>query len=716
MKTTSKRILGILLTLCLMMGMLALTPIVTSAANFTVTLEEYDPGLYPSVEAIRQEIQDIIYDDAAANGTITVVGELPNADKTLELNILADVTVIWQADYAGVAAANPLFKLTGKGAFVLDGGAVIDGGDKGIIASDGVKVTVNDAALTTTSAGIAIEVKNADAFVTGGEVTAAAQAINAVNVTVSGGAVTSTAGTAIKASDKITVSAGEVTGVAAALDADKDAAVSGGTVTGTTLAIKAVNVTVSGDAEVASEATAINATGNVAVSGGTVDGVGTVITTTGDIAVSGGTVNGTSGAVSGANISVSGTGAVNATDGTAIVASKDVNISGGAVNGTAGAITAVNVTVSGGSVAASGDTAKAIAASDNVNVSGGTVSGFTAVASASGDITVSGGEISGDTAISTDTGSLKIIGGKITGETAAIDITGAGVAVIVKGADITGDILSIDDTGMVVGVTPAANATLLGDLHGTEEGLEILSTSDVLTATWDCADGTSEIVLALTGGTKKIAWGTLLLPLLSNGSADRTSDTAAIIGFNSNVKGIAYAVAMYSGSVAPAKATVRSVGTKLGDVASGETGDIDFVLTIGAKDVYVVVEDAAGNISAPLKIIAPMYVIKYALTVTGGTGTGNYAAGQPVRVTATVPNGKVFDKWVSADAVAFENANAASTSITMLNKDTAVEATFKDAPPPAKYIFSTKYEQNTCNWLKFFLLFGWVWMWFFPPV
>ena len=77
---------------------------------------------------------------------------------------------------------------------------------------------------------------------------------------------------------------------------------------------------------------------------------------------------------------------------------------------------------------------------------------------------------------------------------------------------------------------------------------------------------------------------------------------------------------------------------------------------------------------------------------------------------------KVFDKWVSADAVAFENANAASTSITMLNKDTAVEATFKDAPPPAKYIFSTKYEQNTCNWLKFFLLFGWVWMWFFPPV
>jgi len=33
-------------------------------------------------------------------------------------------------------------------------------------------------------------------------------------------------------------------------------------------------------------------------------------------------------------------------------------------------------------------------------------------------------------------------------------------------------------------------------------------------------------------------------------------------------------------------------------------------------------------------------------------------------------------------------------------------------PPPIKYIFTTKYEATFINWILFFLLFGFIWMWF----
>ena len=51
-------------------------------------------------------------------------------------------------------------------------------------------------------------------------------------------------------------------------------------------------------------------------------------------------------------------------------------------------------------------------------------------------------------------------------------------------------------------------------------------------------------------------------------------------------------------------------GSSLGSV-SGTVAGKAVSLSAGAKDIYVVVEDAAGNISAPLRIVAE------AVTVTG---------------------------------------------------------------------------------------------------
>jgi uncharacterized repeat protein (TIGR02543 family) len=71
----------------------------------------------------------------------------------------------------------------------------------------------------------------------------------------------------------------------------------------------------------------------------------------------------------------------------------------------------------------------------------------------------------------------------------------------------------------------------------------------------------------------------------------------------------------------------------------------------------------------------------YLVTVTDGTGTGNYAAGATVNITANEPqSGKAFDKWTTSDGVMFANATSASTTFTMPAKAVTVTATYKDLP------------------------------------
>jgi hypothetical protein len=95
-------------------------------------------------------------------------------------------------------------------------------------------------------------------------------------------------------------------------------------------------------------------------------------------------------------------------------------------------------------------------------------------------------------------------------------------------------------------------------------------------------------------------------PSLSSGSVNRTSDTAATIGFTTNEAGTAYYLVQNSGAANPANTAVKA-GTSLGAV-SGTVSGKTVTLTAGAKDIYVVVVDSSNNISAPLKIAAAAYV------------------------------------------------------------------------------------------------------------
>jgi hypothetical protein len=91
-------------------------------------------------------------------------------------------------------------------------------------------------------------------------------------------------------------------------------------------------------------------------------------------------------------------------------------------------------------------------------------------------------------------------------------------------------------------------------------------------------------------------------PVLKSGSATRTGNMTASVTFTSSEAGKCYTAYANSGADAP-NVTTSGVGV---NCAAG-SNTVTVYLTSGAKDVYVKVKDAAGNVSAALKIAVPAY-------------------------------------------------------------------------------------------------------------
>lgn len=92
-------------------------------------------------------------------------------------------------------------------------------------------------------------------------------------------------------------------------------------------------------------------------------------------------------------------------------------------------------------------------------------------------------------------------------------------------------------------------------------------------------------------------------PVLTAGAVSRTSDAAGTVKFTSDEAGTYYYVVVDSGTAMP---TMGTTGTGTACVNGENT--ISFTdLTAGAKDVYIVASDAAGNVSEVLKITLPAY-------------------------------------------------------------------------------------------------------------
>ena len=135
-------------------------------------------------------------------------------------------------------------------------------------------------------------------------------------------------------------------------------------------------------------------------------------------------------------------------------------------------------------------------------------------------------------------------------------------------------------------------------------------------------------------------------PLLSDGSATRTSKTAATVTFTSNVAGTYYYKVVDHDAAAPTVDEIKK-STTHGTASAGETTFTISNLTGDARDVYIVVVAASGE-SAPLKIGIPAYEPnpgKYTITVNtpkGGTIIPNRTSaneGDEIIVTVTPDDG-----------------------------------------------------------------------------
>jgi uncharacterized surface anchored protein len=108
--------------------------------------------------------------------------------------------------------------------------------------------------------------------------------------------------------------------------------------------------------------------------------------------------------------------------------------------------------------------------------------------------------------------------------------------------------------------------------------------------------------LGTTGGGSGNTNTDTAAPKLSNGGAVRSGNMTATVTFTSSEAGSYYYSAVSVGSAVPAISTLGS-----GAACAAGVNTITVYLTSGAKDLYVKVKDAAGNVSDALKISVPAY-------------------------------------------------------------------------------------------------------------
>lgn len=108
-------------------------------------------------------------------------------------------------------------------------------------------------------------------------------------------------------------------------------------------------------------------------------------------------------------------------------------------------------------------------------------------------------------------------------------------------------------------------------------------------------------------------------------------------------------------------------------------GDVDFDLT--ANPVTFTMPEEDIELRATFK-----EVVKYPVVVQYGEGSGEYAEGEQVTITAAVPSGEVFTRWeVISGTGAQINTTQNPTTFTMPGEIVKVVAWFQRAPEPTKY-------------------------------
>ena len=192
-------------------------------------------------------------------------------------------------------------------------------------------------------------------------------------------------------------------------------------------------------------------------------------------------------------------------------------------------------------------------------------------------------------------------------------------------------------------------------------------------------------------------------PILSNGSATRTSKTGAAVQFSSNVAGNYFYKVVNHSAAAPTVEEILASSNK-GTASTGVNNITLSNLGDGARDIYIVVVDASNNRSVVLKIEIPAYgsidvpdTGAYTITVKapkGGTITPNRTkanAGDEIIVTVTPDIGyqMVADSLTYTLAVAGgETVKITNNRFTMPEGNVSISCQWETAATTSKGITS----------------------------
>ncbi|GHV37889.1 hypothetical protein FACS1894187_15810 [Synergistales bacterium] len=386
----------------------------------------------------------------------------------------------------------------------------------------------------------------------------------------------------------------------------------------------------------------------------------------------------------GAALTISGSGTVNATGGgyygggAGIGGGGAVTINGGTVNATGGGRGAgiggsggtINNGGNGGAVTINGGTVNATGGNNGAGIGGG--GGDVENGGNGGNVTITGGMVN---ATGGGNGGASIGGGGSSmnsgGGGGTLTITGGSVRrtgdTSLEAPATNGALSNVYMTTLTMGSPAVLNSAVTAvsidgvaclDIPNAANGVygikDMATDGDGKLYFWlpEDANGAKSVVITIGGvtyvgsvtpnatGTEAVTLTDATAPILSGGSVTRTSDTEATIGFTTDEAGTAYYLVAASGATAPDKAAVKAE-TSLGAVSMGAVSGKDVALTAGAKDIYVVVQDAAGNISQPLKIEAAAYVpapAAPAITTTAlASGTVGVAYSQTLAATGDMP-------------------------------------------------------------------------------
>jgi uncharacterized repeat protein (TIGR02543 family) len=142
-------------------------------------------------------------------------------------------------------------------------------------------------------------------------------------------------------------------------------------------------------------------------------------------------------------------------------------------------------------------------------------------------------------------------------------------------------------------------------------------------------------------------------PVLSNGSAERIDETSVNVAFTTDKPGTLYYIYLTSGTAGPNKETVKSIGMQYPvTIPAGALSETVSPLPSYAIDIYLIVENAAGNISEPLKIEAAAYSYTVTWNADGGTPeptqTKVVHGGKVTKPTDPTKDGFTFIEWVES--------------------------------------------------------------------